>query len=443
MFRTVWGRRVPLAVVIVAGLACLGAMCGDLPESGVGCSWHWRSFAGHDGPGWGQDESGPFIVFQWDAPDFDWNDEDCGRAQTGALYTIRDDGTDPVRLSPSGGNRSWTKPGAAYDTSPAVSPDGTLVAYATLRHSECPAVYDVVAVRTDGEERRRLTGNACTQELDTSKGEPAWSPDGTRIAFLLEFHAPFDAAADPGGDLRCGVLHTMAPDGSKPRRLAPGVSAVWEPPVWSPDGKWLAFRGNPDTVDCSLDVGLYLAAADGSDVRRVAEAVSEQYREPPAWSPDGGRIAFHGYRRADELRYTHIYVVNLGEGVEQSTIEAITWEERGTTGPLLWSRDGTEVLVRGRTATSNWGLMAVAVDGVDQTRWVAQLSWNLIEGMALSPDGERIAVRLKPFSAFWTKEDPGADIVLFTVYLDGSRPRVLVREGPDGEMEVWTWEEAR
>ena len=447
MFRTAWGRRVGIALVIMAGLACLGAVCvGDLPREAIGCDW--QRWAGHDGPGWGQDESGPVIVFQWDAPDFDSDDEECARAQTGALYAIRDDGTDLVRLSPSGGNRSWAKPGTAYDTSPVVSPDGTLVAYATLRHSRCLGEYDIVTVRTDGEERRRLTENACTEELDSSKGEPAWSPDGTRIAFLVEFDAYFDQR----GYLNCGVLHAMAADGSEPRRLAPGVSAVWEPPVWSPDGKWLAFRGNPDTAACSLDVGLYLAAADGSHVKRVAEALWDVHGHPPAWSPDGGRVAFFGrwaeVREEVEYYYHDIFVLDLQEGLKRITRDA--WAE----GPMLWSPDGTEILVYG---DPEWdgrrpepGLMAVAVDAVDEehsARWVARLSWNRIEGMAWSPEGERIAVRLRPFSLnrrfFDTQDGPGADIVLYTVALDGSHPVVLVREGPEGELLTATWEEAR
>jgi TolB protein len=72
---------------------------------------------------------------------------------------------------------------------------------------------------------------------------PAWSPDGTRIAFTIL----------SGGR---GEIAIMAPDGSSVARLTDGYS-----PSWSPDGRMLVFaRGND---------GLFIINTDGSNLRRL------------------------------------------------------------------------------------------------------------------------------------------------------------------------------
>ncbi|MEV4898343.1 hypothetical protein AB0K48_54330 [Nonomuraea sp. NPDC055795] len=102
----------------------------------------------------------------------------------------------------------------AIPSSPALSPDGSRVVYA-LRTAECEPDRNVRAlwvVETAGTaEPRRLTHGP-------SDGAPAWSPDGSRLAFLRE-----------------GQLFTLRPDGGEPERLTDlplGAGA----PRWSPDG---------------------------------------------------------------------------------------------------------------------------------------------------------------------------------------------------------------
>ena len=184
---------------------------------------------------------------------------------------MREDGTGLTLLSESVGDYTWTDNGIAYDSSPAISPDGTRLLYATKRYP-----YELFHIATTtleeqervlglfggGREHRRLRPG---REWQTA---PAWSPDGTRIAFLLD-----------------GNLHTMAADGSDPRSIAPGISGIYEPPAWSPDGTRLAFRGSARSW---REVSLYVVDADGSNLTLVADGAEGA----PAWSPDGTRIAF-------------------------------------------------------------------------------------------------------------------------------------------------------
>ena len=174
----------------------------------------------------------------------------------------------------------------AVPSQPALSPDGDVVVYVlrTLDADEDRNVDQLWTVPTSGGTPRRLTtGNA-----DTS---PAWSPDGSRIAFV-----------------RDGQIHLLATDGGEPERVTDlplGAGA----PVWSPDGARLAFTApvDPgsagplvaDRLDYQAD-GSGMFGAVRSQVHVVDLASGEcrqvtdgtEHAGAPAWSPDGGTIAF-------------------------------------------------------------------------------------------------------------------------------------------------------
>ena len=387
MFGSGRAVRVAAAVTVTAMLPFLLASdCDDGWESersGVS-----EARRGHAGPAWGRIDGEDVIVFRWD---------EGFRQYGGSLYTVRADGTDLRLLSPAVGDGRWLDRkglGAlAYDTSPVVSPGGRRVAYATLRHSEVSHRFDVVVATLDGKERRQVT-----QGLE-SQTEPSWSPDGTRIAYL-----------------QAGLVHSMAADGSGIRSLAPETLAVNEPPAWSPDGKRLAFRAR--------DEGLYTVGLDGSNLVRVAEGVLRR----PVWSPDGLRIAF--LQGGAEFA--------SGEGVlsmldlETGTIGRLVG---GAFGPLLWSPDVAEIYgLQAYSIDEDPGLFAVTVEGEPRIRRVAN-PLNDVQGLAWSPEGTRLAVRLEPFSRCANLDAcPYADVVLYTVAPDGSDLRVLLRAGRDGEL---------
>ena len=120
-----------------------------------------------------------------------------------------------------------------------------------------------------------------TEAPDSNEWGPAWSPDGTRIAFSSD---------------RDGIpqVYVMAADGSNLRRL----SDVWgEYPSWSPDGSTIAFEsyvgGTTPFGDPDYDV--FVMDADGRRERNITND-PESYDGYPTWSPDGGRIAFQSTR---------------------------------------------------------------------------------------------------------------------------------------------------
>ena len=143
---------------------------------------------------------------------------------------------------------------------PTFAPDGQSVAF-TGGPRFPPAVGGIYTIPVDGGNWRLLIRGA---------RKPAYSPDGTRIAYV--------ASADSS---RLGVFVAGA-DGSDPRLLDPSAQADW--PSWSPDGMKVAFQRGSELV---------VARADGSGEQVVASGLAPQpYSRLFAWSPGGKLIAF-------------------------------------------------------------------------------------------------------------------------------------------------------
>jgi Tol biopolymer transport system component len=103
-----------------------------------------------------------------------------------------------------------------------------------------------------------------------------------------------------------GELWVSTADGSSPTRLASDHNITW--PAWSPDGTRLAFV-RWSSLNRSR---LALVDAGGTNVRTPLDDASSQIVAPPVWSPDGTRIAL--IRRTSSLSRVDIWIVRVDTG---------------------------------------------------------------------------------------------------------------------------------
>lgn len=105
------------------------------------------------------------------------------------------------------------------------------------------------------EAAKRLTGEAA------DSGWPVWSPDGRRLAF--------DSARTdlrPSDSKQINDVFVMSADGSDVKRLTDSMGASADP-AWSPDGSLIAF--DADRGDYPAKQGIYVMDGDGANLRRV------------------------------------------------------------------------------------------------------------------------------------------------------------------------------
>jgi Tol biopolymer transport system component len=168
------------------------------------------------------------------------------------------------------------------DWEPAWSPDGSQIAFVSNRDGNA----EIYLMNVDGSEQKRLTYN------QTDEFAPAWSPDGTRIAFISDREDPDPVNCQPDCNYEIYVLNLQdalqSPEASWQRLT--NNSAVDNHPAWSPDGTRLAFFSDRDgdAEIYVMDVAAILRGADDADIQQLTDNNVDDFS--PAWRPKRPKI---------------------------------------------------------------------------------------------------------------------------------------------------------
>lgn len=218
------------------------------------------------------------------------------------IFTADADGTNAKSL--------LAHPESDYNAS--FSPDGKWIFFTSERNGSA----DIYRVRADGKKLERLTDDAAFDD------QAALSPNGKTLAFV----------SSRSGQADVWILELK----TKKLRNLTNHSAGDFRPAWSPDGEWLAFSTDRDstkpkgrggfTVMHSTEI--YLIRRDGSGLRRLT--TSQTFAGSPVWSADGKRLAFY---EAVPPEVNNIVSVERKTGgtTQISTIDVASGERRTET----------------------------------------------------------------------------------------------------------------
>lgn len=218
-----------------------------------------------------------------------------------------------------------------YQATPALSPDGTLVAF---RQSDGDSNTGIYVGVVGGQKSIQLTnepGDCC----------PTWSPDGRQIAFARYSGNSFS-------------ILTIPALGGMERRLYRGPDHLGGGLSWSRDGTQIAFsesyEGDPTQAWISA-----LSVSD-STIRKISSPPPGWIDRSPSYSPEGGRLAF--VRSAVAGVSNDVYVM-AGDG---GHVKRLTFDNRPIAGAPAWTSDSREIIFASARG-AEMGLWIVAAEG--------------------------------------------------------------------------------
>ena len=228
---------------------------------------------------------------------------------------------DVLSMAPDGTGKANLSRNADPDAAPAWSPDGTKLAFTRPGKG---GGEDVFIMNANGRAQRNLTRSS------PDDANPDWAPDGSRVAY------------DVGGT----QIFASRADGTAMQRLLPGGFA----PSWSPNGLQVAYTQNVEPSNSEI----FVANADGTGMQNLTNATGYD-DDGAAWSPDGTKIAFTRFiGSAGE-----IFVMNA----DGSGLVNLTNDPSSDMDPT-WSPDGTKIaFTTNRGPTGDNEIFVMNADG--------------------------------------------------------------------------------
>jgi len=258
---------------------------------------------------------------------------------------------------------------ARYDDEyPAIAPDGKWIVFSRTS-IERGATARLWVMSVDGSALRPLS----PEDFPLHCTRPAWSPDGTTIAFRA-------ARADENA----GGIWLISSDGVNPRRLTDEKKADDLYPAWSPDGTWLVFSRGPITQEATNH--LVRVSLDGEEQQLTK---GDYYDGRPSVAPDGRHIAFPSDRAGHHYPNTTIWIMSVAGG--EATAKQFT---AGQGAAPAWSPDGAWIAFTSNR-TGAYGVYVKRVGGGPAIR-VTEATGQDKAHPVWAPDGHRIVFESIP-----------------------------------------------
>lgn len=278
---------------------------------------------------------------------------DCSSDNTQIVFMSNRNGERNVWITNIDGSAQQILTTESANYGPTWSPDGQEIAFASRRWRNGK----IWRMKPDGSDQQHLTTGW------SDDWAPDYSPDGSRIVFA---------------SIRTGKIHVwvMNADGSGQRQLTfdPGDKTLathgWSGPVWSPDGRFIAFAHGIDSnhdnkIDWRDNDNIWTMNTDGSKIFPITFSYSYD-DENPAWSPDGTKIAFASTRSGNRDIWVTDYLY-----------DSAAFPSTNIVSPIMNQVINGDVPIIG-TVSNN-----TSVDGVTVLSLLS--SWKLEYGEGTSP----------------------------------------------------------
>ena len=272
------------------------------------------------------------------------------------IYAVNADGSGLANLSND----------PAWEDGPAWSPDGTRLAFRSFRNG----YEEIWVAKADGSGPVNVTNNVQRPDRESeifSDVAIAWSPDGNRIAYPRHHHAVECCSSQVAVvDVASGstVFETL------------GDAFDWDP-QWSPDGAQIAFTRTTYAAG-GVTSFVYLVASDGTALARLIPNDTESENHP-RWSPDGTRLAY--------LSNDDLYVVNVDGSGQVNLTHSPAYDS-----DFAWSPDGTQIVFASRDAvTYTTSILSADPASGAITPFAADDYLYLNSNLVWSRDGQELA----------------------------------------------------
>ncbi|MCG6957116.1 MAG: serine/threonine-protein kinase [Gemmatimonadetes bacterium] len=317
------------------------------------------------------------------------------------VYAGDGDGDRDIFLQSLAGERpiNLTEDSPADDYAPAFSPDGSQIAFRSERDDG-----GLYVMGQTGEAVRRVSDRG---------HNPAWSPDGGELAYSLEYvqFDPLNVEPERSG------LWTLDLASGQDRELL-ATDAVL--PAWSPDGRWVAYTHRSEETLASL----WLVPARGGEPARMTDDGGNDWG--CTWSPDG-RYLYFTSDRGGSMNLWRL-PVDSEHGRAAGALEPIPTPSPFAAHPSI-SPDGTGILYVNVLTTQNIERAELdprtdtLLDPVPLTTGTRR--WSSPDP---SPDGSR--------AVFYTRDQPEGD--LYIVNRDGTGLRQLTGDSAIDRLPHWS-----